>query len=190
MSGGRAVPWRAWLLAGTVSALLAGAAIYLAVSHARGGGTGGGDVTMSHVAYRSVVVGPVAWLDLHRAYAGKLVVLNYMAPGCARCSAEVPELVATYDRLRHRGVQLIGVSLRTSRARTRAMIARLGIDYPVYLDGDGAAARKRFAVHQLPATLVYEDGRLLKRFDGGAPVSRLVAYLGAHLAPPTGHAHG
>ena len=188
-AGRRAAPWRSWLLVGAAVVLLGGGSVYVAVSHRRGGPAGATSVTMSHVNYQSLVVGPVSYLDLRHAYVGKVIVLDYMASGCAACGAQIPKLVATYDRLRHQGVQFVGVSLETSRARTRAMIARLGIDYPVYLDSDGSAAAKRFAVHSLPATLVFGHGRLLKRFDGGASASDLPAYLTSHLAALTGNPH-
>lgn len=179
----RGAPWWAWALVAAAVVALAGGMIHLAVSRTRGGGSGG-SVTMSGVDYQSVVVGPVSYLDLRHAYAGKVVVLNYMAAGCAACSAQIPKLVAAYDRLRHHGVQLVGVSLRTSRAGTRAMIARLGIDYPVYLDSSGAAARARFGLHGVPATLVFKGGRLLRRFGEGASASDVTAYLATLTGVP------
>lgn len=180
----RGPPWWSWALVAAAVAGLAGGIVHLAVSRAHGGRGGGASVTMSGVDYKSLVVGPVSYLDLRHAYAGKVVVLNYMQAGCSACSAQVPKLVATYDRLRRHGIQLIGVSLRTSRSRTRAMIARLGIDYPVYLDSSGAAARTRFRLHGVPATLVFQGGRLLRRFGPAAPASEVTAYLATLTGGP------
>jgi len=132
---------------------------------------------LQSAASTGLIVGPVAALDLARAYTGKVVVVNYMASWCTACQAEVPGLVKTFDRFRDRGVQLVGVSLQTSRSDTRAMIGKLGIDYPVYLDSTGAAATQRFHLLGMPTTLVFQDGRLLERFDGEVSGGRLAAYL-------------
>lgn len=179
-------PWWTWLLVGAAVVALGGGAVLLAVSGRRHADAGRQAFPMSSIDYQSVVVGPVSYLDLRHDFAGKVIVLQYMSAGCAACRSEVPELVRTYQRFRDRGVQVIGVSLSTSRAATRAMIARLGIDYPVYLDKDGSAARQRFHVSQVPATLVYRNGRLLERFGSGLSGSELAAYLATLTAAPGG----
>ena len=176
-SGRGAVRWWSWVLAGLAVVVLGGGAVFLVVSREHRGSAGTKAVQMSTVDYRSVVVGPVSYLDLHHDYLHRVVVVTYLAPGCAACSTEIPQLLRAYGDFRNHGVQFIGVSLEASRAATRAMIAKLGIDYPVYLDSDGTAARQRFHVQDVPATLVYRKGRLLKRFGGGLTGSELSAYL-------------
>ncbi|MEJ2288224.1 MAG: TlpA disulfide reductase family protein [Deinococcales bacterium] len=176
-SGRGAVPWWSWVLVAAAVAVLGGGAVFFVVTKEHGGSARAKTVQMSSVDYRSVVVGPVSYLDLHHDYLHKVVVVTYVSSGCAACRSEVPELVKTYGRFKDRGVQFIGVSLEASRAATRAMIAKLGIDYPVYLDSDGQAARQRFHVQDVPATLVYRKGRLLKRFGGALSGSELSAYL-------------
>lgn len=133
--------------------------------------------TTATVPSAGSIVGPVAVLDLTRDYAGKVIVVNYMASWCTACQVEIPSLVKAYDRYRDRGVQLVGIALQTSQPGTLTMIRRLGIDYPVYLDTSGAAAQQRFHLLGMPTTLVFRNGRLLKRFDGEVSGSQLEAFL-------------
>lgn len=183
----RGAPWWSWVVVALAVVVLGGGSVYLAVSRAHGGSAGASGqapVQMSTIDYRSVVVGPVSYLNLHHDYAGKVIVLTYLSSSCAACRTETPGLVKVYDRYRSRGVQFIGVSLGATRAVTRDMIAKLGIDYPVYLDSDGSAARQRFQVENVPATLVFRKGRLLQRFDGGLSGSKLSAYLATLTGRP------
>jgi hypothetical protein len=180
----RGVPWWSWALVVVAIVVLGGGSVYLAVSRRRQASSASQAVQMSTIDYQSVVVGPVSYLNLRHDYAGKVIVMTYLSPGCAACGTELTGLVKVYDRFRSRGVQFIGVSLESNRAATRAMIARLGIDYPVYLDSDGTAARKRFQVQDVPATLVFKKGRLLERFGGGLSGSKLSSYLAGLTGGP------
>ena len=171
---------RRWVVAGAAALALVvvAGAVLLAMRPRSSAANGVSSAGVQHsAASTGLIVGPVAALDLTRAYAGKVVVVNYMATWCTACQAEVPGLVKTFDRFRDRGVQLVGVSLQTSRGETRAMIGKLGIDYPVYLDSTGAAATQRFHLLGMPTTLVFKDGRLIRRFDGEISGARLGAYL-------------
>lgn len=165
--------WPAAVVAAVVTAAVAAGIIAL-VAHRR---PSVAQLERNSVHYGSVIVGPISYLNLAHDYRGKVVVVSYVASPCAACRQEIPALVKTYDRYRHHGVQLIGVSYRTSVRSTRSMIHRSGIDFPVYLDATGAAARRRFHVKSVPTTLVYERGRLLKRFDGAVSAATLAAYL-------------
>ena len=161
-------------------AIVAGAALLGTRSRpsaANAGPVVGATTGLQSLGRHDPIRGPVAHLDLTRDYAGKIVVINYMASWCTACQVEVPGLVKTFGRFRDRGVQLVGVALQTSRSDTRGMIAKLGIDFPVYMDRTGAAATQRFHLLGMPTTLIFEDGRLLKRFDGEVSGDKLAAYL-------------
>lgn len=171
---------RRWLLVGAAAlglVVVAGAALLATRPRPSAANAESSVSVQRSAASTGLIVGPVAALDLARDYAGKVVVVNYMASWCTACQVEIPGLVRTFDRFRDRRVQLVGVSLQTTRSDTRAMIGKLGIDYPVYLDSTGAAATQRFHLLGMPTTLVFKDGRLIKRFDGEVSAGMLAAYL-------------
>lgn len=172
-----------WIVASAASLLVLGVVVAVVVVP-RSVGSPGGVEAPSGAAHpvadpssEGLIVGPVADLNLTQDYVGRVVVVNYMASWCTACQVEIPGLVNAYDQFRGRGVQLVGIALQTSKADTQAMIRRLGIDYPVYLDANGAAAQQRFHLLGMPTTLVFENGRLVKRFDGEVSGKALSAYL-------------
>lgn len=57
-------------------------------------------------------------------YRGKPVWLNFWGSWCPPCRAEMPELQAAYERLHHRGLELLAVSLNEP-AETAAAFAAL-----------------------------------------------------------------
>jgi len=177
--------WPAWLIGGLAVLAVTGVVVALAAT-STGAKAGGHDVAASAPQNAGTIVGPVDGLNLAQDYQGKVLVVNYMASWCTACQVEIPGLVQTYDRFRGKGVQLVGISLQTSRTDTETMIRRLGIDYPVYLDATGAVAQSRFHLLGMPTTLVFENGRLLKRFDGEVSGS----VLGSYLAGVTGQGNG
>jgi len=122
------------------------------------------------------IVGDVSDLDFATAYAGKVVVVNYMAGWCRPCWAEIPGFIEVYEEFKGRGLEMIGISLQTPREQTQTMIDQLDIPYAVYEDLDGDAALNRFRLTSMPTTLLFSDGRLIHRLDGevSAPVLRSI----------------
>ncbi len=43
---------------------------------------------------------------------GKVVLVNFWATDCATCIKEMPQVVATYNKYRERGLELIAVAMR------------------------------------------------------------------------------
>lgn len=65
-------------------------------------------------------------------FAGKVVVLNFWATWCPPCVAEIPDLVALYQKYSPDGLVVVGVSLDTSSD---------GINAPSWLVGSFAASK-------------------------------------------------
>lgn len=112
------------------------------------------------------IQGDAAALDLV-GYAGKVVVVNFMAGWCTSCWAEIPDFEALYRERQDDGLVVLGISLQTPEEQTRAMIEQLGISYSVFQDELGTVALQRFGLRSMPTTLVFDrQGRQVQRFDG------------------------
>lgn len=99
---------------------------------------------------------------------GKVALINFWATSCTTCVAEMPMLVATYEKFRGRGYETIAVAMSydpptyvVNFAQTRKL------PFPVAIDNTGAVAKAWGNVNVTPTTfLVNKRGEIVKRFVG------------------------
>ncbi len=96
---------------------------------------------------------------------GKWVVVNFWAPWCPPCLAELPELISLQQH--HKDVLVIGVSEQYKRKQeVTDVVKKLSIAYPVVF-GDEDTAADFGGIEGLPTTFLYSpEGKLMIRQDG------------------------
>jgi thiol-disulfide isomerase/thioredoxin len=114
-----------------------------------------------------------------RQWRGKVLVVNFWAPWCPPCRAEIPDFVRLQHDYGGRGVQFVGIAL-DREDRVRDFVAAVGVDYPILLGSAvpdlGRAAGNRNG--GLPYTLVLDRrGRIAASLSGGIERSRLEAVI-------------
>jgi len=94
---------------------------------------------------------------------GEAVVLNFWAPWCGPCRAEVPQF-SRFARSNPE-VTVLGIATDGAPAQLRASKKKLGMDYPVLIaDPETVAA---YDVSTLPTTVVVDaDGRVVTAHAG------------------------
>jgi thiol-disulfide isomerase/thioredoxin len=100
---------------------------------------------------------------------GKWVVVNFWAPWCPPCLAELPELNSLQQQ--HKDVLVIGVSVQYKKKQeVTDMVRNLSVNYPIVF-GDEDTAADFGGIEGLPTTFIYSpDGKLVAKQDG--PVSQ------------------
>ena len=99
---------------------------------------------------------------------GKVTLVNFWATSCTTCVAEMPKVIATYDKYRAQGYDTLAVAMSydppsyvVNFAQTRKL------PFKVAIDNTGALARAWGDVTLTPTTyIVNKRGQIVKRYVG------------------------
>ncbi|MBI4717405.1 MAG: carboxypeptidase regulatory-like domain-containing protein [Planctomycetes bacterium] len=112
---------------------------------------------------------------------GKTVLLDFWATWCAPCVAELPELLAVYEKFGGRkDLVMLGISLDFDEPTLRGFVARRKVAWPqVFGEAGGArAAVDRFGAHMIPAIfIIAPDGTVAAAWLRGPAVLERLAKL-------------
>ena len=106
---------------------------------------------------------------------GKVVLVNFWATSCTTCVAEMPELIATYNKYKARGYDTVAVAMSydppsyvVNFAQTRQL------PFKVAIDNTGAVAKAWGDIQLTPTTfLVNKRGEIVKRYVGAPNFAEL-----------------
>jgi peroxiredoxin len=113
---------------------------------------------------------------------GRVTLVNFWATSCTTCVAEMPKIVATYDKYQAKGFDTMAVAMSydppsyvVNYAQTRKL------PFKVAIDNTGVVAKAWGDVQLTPTTyLVNKRGEIVKRFVGEpdfAELHRLIEKL-------------
>jgi len=113
---------------------------------------------------------------------GKVTLVNFWATSCTTCVAEMPDIVATYDKYRARGFDTLAVAMSYDPPSYVVNFAESRkLPFPVAIDNTGAVARAWGDVKLTPSTfIVNKRGEIVKSFVGApdfAELHRLIERL-------------
>lgn len=115
-----------------------------------------------------------------KQWQGKVLVLNFWAPWCPPCRAEMPEFVKLQEKYREQGVVFVGVAL-DQQDKVQAFADELGVNYPMLLGADDAAEIGKLAGNRLgglPFTAIFaKNGDIVSTVTGELKRAQLEATL-------------
>jgi len=115
---------------------------------------------------------------------GKVTLVNFWATSCVTCVAEMPKVIATYEKYKSRGYDTLAVAMSydpptyvVNFAQTRQL------PFPVAIDNTGAVAKAWGEVQLTPTTyIVNKRGEIVKRYVGEPDFAELHQLIETLLA--------
>jgi len=119
-------------------------------------------------------------VDLARL-RGKVVLVDFWATWCGPCRMEMPNVVATYNRLHKDGFEIVGISLDQNKDRLIGYAKQAGISWPQYFDGKGWQndISSKYGVNSIPSAWLVDKKGFVRSTDarGGDLTDQVKALL-------------
>lgn len=117
-------------------------------------------------------------------FKGKVTLVNFWATSCVTCVAEMPKIIATYDKYHERGFETVAVAMSydppsyvVNYTETRKL------PFKVAIDNTGNVAKAWGDVRLTPTTyIVNKRGEIVKRYVGEPDFAELHRLIEALLA--------
>ncbi len=100
------------------------------------------------------------------SFRGKVVFLNFWATWCPPCRAEIPSMIELYNKLKTKGLEIVGVDLQEDRETVEKFVKQYGMNYTVLLDTTGQVGQI-YGARSIPTTYIVDrNGNILARTIG------------------------
>jgi peroxiredoxin len=120
------------------------------------------------------------------ALRGKVVMVNFWATSCGYCVHEMPQMVATFNQYKDRGLDVVAVAMSYDPPNSVLNYAQTRhLPFTVALDLQGEFAHAFGNIDATPTTFVIgKDGNIIERFRGEPDFTVLHLILEKALAAP------
>ena len=122
-------------------------------------------------------------------YKGKVLLIDFWATWCGPCMAELPNVIAAYDKFHGQGFEILGISFDEDREAFDKCVADRKMTWRHHYDGKGWKNEigQAYGISSIPATyLIGKDGKVVAvGLRGDALEKQLTKLLGEKNAPPS-----
>ena len=117
-------------------------------------------------------------------FKGRVTLVNFWATSCTSCVAEMPQLVAAYDKFHAKGYDTVAVAMRYDPPSSVVNFTQTRqLPFQVAIDNNGLVAYQWGDVQLTPTSyLVNKQGKIVKRYVGPPDFAELHKLLETLLA--------
>lgn len=108
---------------------------------------------------------------------GKGVMLNFWGTWCKPCEEEMPYMQKLYPEYKEKGIEIVAVSLDSTKLVVDQFIDRYDLTFPVPFD-KSEEIRDLYKVGPIPSTFfINSEGEIEEYVEGALTLDRLEGYL-------------
>jgi thiol-disulfide isomerase/thioredoxin len=118
-----------------------------------------------------------------KTLAGKVVLVDFWATWCGPCVAEMPNILAQYEKYHAKGFEVVGVSLDEDRAALEAFVAEKKLPWPILFQQSGGEGWRhpmatKYGISGIPQLiLIGRDGNVITLNARGEGLAKRLAEL-------------
>lgn len=108
---------------------------------------------------------------------GQYVLVDFWASWCGPCRAEIPNLIAAYNKYKDRGLQVLGVAAWDKPEDTLKAIDEEKIPYPQIINSQEIATNV-YGINGIPEIILFApNGKVIKRSLRGEMIDKILAKI-------------
>ena len=112
------------------------------------------------------------------SFKGKVLLIDFWATWCGPCVAELPNVLAAYEKHHKKGFEIIGISLDQDEAALKNFTKTKKMAWQQFFDGKGweNTLAVKYGIKSIPATyLIDGEGKIIGKDLRGDDLSKAVA---------------